>query len=87
MGLSLSRLERTPDKREVGGSSPLRPTENAKFQFFAYPMTTKVYRTVKKIKILSLSVQRTNCELDKQRKGKGSFQKSQELNFALDKAS
>ena len=27
MGLSLSRLERTPDKREVGGSSPLKPTE------------------------------------------------------------
>ena len=25
MGLSLSRLERTPDKREVGGSSPLKP--------------------------------------------------------------
>ena len=28
MGLWLSRLERTPDKREVGGSSPLRPTTN-----------------------------------------------------------
>ena len=27
MGLQLSRLERTPDKREVGGSSPLRPTK------------------------------------------------------------
>ena len=26
MGLQLSRLERTPDKREVGGSSPLKPT-------------------------------------------------------------
>ena len=26
MGLWLSRLERTPDKREVGGSSPLKPT-------------------------------------------------------------
>ena len=26
-GLELSRLERTPDKREVGGSSPLKPTE------------------------------------------------------------
>ena len=26
MGLQLSWLERTPDKREVGGSSPLRPT-------------------------------------------------------------
>ena len=25
MGLELSRLERTPDKREVGGSSPLKP--------------------------------------------------------------
>ncbi len=25
MGLYLSRLERTPDKREVGGSSPLKP--------------------------------------------------------------
>ena len=25
MGLQLSRLERTPDKREVGGSSPLKP--------------------------------------------------------------
>ena len=25
-GLKLSRLERTPDKREVGGSSPLKPT-------------------------------------------------------------
>ena len=25
MGLSLSWLERTPDKREVGGSSPLKP--------------------------------------------------------------
>ena len=25
-GLQLSRLERTPDKREVGGSSPLKPT-------------------------------------------------------------
>ena len=25
MGLLLSRLERTPDKREVGGSSPLKP--------------------------------------------------------------
>ena len=24
-GLQLSRLERTPDKREVGGSSPLKP--------------------------------------------------------------
>ena len=24
-GLELSRLERTPDKREVGGSSPLKP--------------------------------------------------------------
>ena len=27
MGLQLSRLERTPDKREVGGSSPLEPTK------------------------------------------------------------
>ena len=26
MGLELSRLERPPDKREVGGSSPLKPT-------------------------------------------------------------
>ena len=26
MGLSLRWLERTPDKREVGGSSPLKPT-------------------------------------------------------------
>ena len=26
MGASLSWLERTPDKREVGGSSPLVPT-------------------------------------------------------------
>ena len=26
MGLSLSWLERTPDKREVDGSSPFRPT-------------------------------------------------------------
>ena len=26
MGWELSRLERTPDKREVGGSSPLKPT-------------------------------------------------------------
>ena len=26
MGLYLSWLERTPDKREVGGSSPLKPT-------------------------------------------------------------
>ena len=26
MGLQLSWLERTPDKREVGGSSPLKPT-------------------------------------------------------------
>ena len=25
MGSQLSRLERTPDKREVGGSSPLEP--------------------------------------------------------------
>src|SRR5690606_16085889 len=25
-GLSLSRLERTPDKREVGGSNPPKPT-------------------------------------------------------------
>ena len=25
MGLEFSRLERTPDKREVGGSSPLKP--------------------------------------------------------------
>ena len=25
MGLQLSRLERAPDKREVGGSSPLEP--------------------------------------------------------------
>ena len=25
MGLKLSWLERTPDKREVGGSSPLKP--------------------------------------------------------------
>ena len=25
-GLQLSWLERTPDKREVGGSSPLKPT-------------------------------------------------------------
>ena len=25
-GLQLSRLERTPDKREVGGSSPLKPS-------------------------------------------------------------
>ena len=25
MGLQLSWLERTPDKREVGGSSPLKP--------------------------------------------------------------
>ena len=29
-GLQLSRLERTPDKREVGGSSPLKPTVNQK---------------------------------------------------------
>ncbi len=28
MGLQLSWLERTPDKREVGGSSPPRPTIN-----------------------------------------------------------
>ena len=28
LGLQLSRLERTPDKREVGGSSPLKPTLN-----------------------------------------------------------
>ena len=27
-GLSLSRLERTPDKREVGGSSPLKPKQS-----------------------------------------------------------
>ena len=27
-GLQLSRLERTPDKREVGGSSPLKPILN-----------------------------------------------------------
>ena len=27
MGLQLSWLERTPDKREVGGSSPLKPTQ------------------------------------------------------------
>ena len=27
MGLQLSWLERTPDKREVGGSSPLKPTD------------------------------------------------------------
>ena len=26
MGLQLSWLERAPDKREVGGSSPLKPT-------------------------------------------------------------
>ena len=26
-GLQLSRLEHTPDKREVGGSSPLEPTK------------------------------------------------------------
>ena len=26
MGLELSWLERTPDKREVGGSSPLKPS-------------------------------------------------------------
>ena len=31
-GLQLSRLERTPDKREVGGSSPLKPTESFKIQ-------------------------------------------------------
>ena len=30
MGLQLSRLERPPDKREVGGSSPLKPTMNSK---------------------------------------------------------
>ena len=29
-GLQLSWLERTPDKREVGGSSPLEPTNFAK---------------------------------------------------------
>ena len=29
MGLYLSRLERTPDKREVGGSSPLKPIQMA----------------------------------------------------------
>ena len=28
MGLQLSWLERTPDKRKVGGSSPLEPTSN-----------------------------------------------------------
>ena len=27
MGLQLSWLERAPDKREVGGSSPLKPTK------------------------------------------------------------
>ena len=30
MGLQLSWLERTPDKREVGGSSPLKPTYKPK---------------------------------------------------------
>ena len=30
MGLQLRWLERTPDKREVGGSSPLKPIENDK---------------------------------------------------------
>ena len=34
MGLQLSRLERTPDKREVGGSSPLRPTKICAFRIF-----------------------------------------------------
>ena len=29
-GLQLSRLERTPDKREVGGSSPLKPIREPK---------------------------------------------------------
>ena len=32
MGLQLSRLERTPDKREVGGSSPLKPIEFVRIQ-------------------------------------------------------
>ena len=30
MGAQLRWLERTPDKREVGGSSPLVPTKGAK---------------------------------------------------------
>ena len=31
MGSQLRWLERTPDKREVGGSSPLEPTSGAEF--------------------------------------------------------
>ena len=29
LSIQLSRLERTPDKREVGGSSPLKPTKRS----------------------------------------------------------
>ena len=36
MGLELSRLERTPDKREVGGSSPLKPIDS----FISYQLGT-----------------------------------------------
>ena len=41
MGLQLSRLERTPDKREVGGSSPLRPTKFCPSGTFALPCVPK----------------------------------------------
>ena len=43
-GLQLSWLERTPDKREVGGSSPLKPTQiNVKQPqgFHIYKVTAK----------------------------------------------
>ena len=40
MGLQLSRLERTPDKREVVGSSPLKPTkEEPRFTAIAVSYT------------------------------------------------
>ena len=37
MGSQLRWLERTPDKREVGGSSPLEPTNFVYFTFFCSP--------------------------------------------------
>ena len=35
MGSQLRWLERTPDKREVGGSSPLEPTKKLRKNFLA----------------------------------------------------
>ena len=51
MGLQLSRLERTPDKREVGGSSPLKPiTKRDQYDlsfFYAIEISNRNY--IKKV--------------------------------------